>query len=717
MISESKTLSPMSLCCVLLVLGAAFTLPAAADPVPRILLAGDSWSALMQAFDTYQTVFPEYPGCESYRSIGFRTAVVGMRATEFTAPTMLSKVAEELAQYPTIDIVHLSLGGNDILYGTWRPTMTPAQQQALFDNVTAHIETVIDFILAQRPDIRIVLCGYTFANHASSGITMQQANQAILELEQTKRVMVQGKDRVFYVHNLGLMQYTYGIPQADPPIPPMSVPYPGGYPDYDPMPGGNILYGAPLEALVDGDIHLTPAGYAVLARRCMDEIYTEWLDYPKVFQVQLQQITDADAVFEVRFSEPVAGVEVSDFSPSIHLKSLDVISVTGSGDTYLVTVALDGAPGTVHLDVLDDDSIVDLNGAPLGGPGVGNGVFMYHGVFTYQDPPPLEEDDFDAFLSFLDIATAPYADMLNGFSFSPDQCDANGGFFGLDPVQIAGNGLLDSCEFGLIQACLRDNALDLSAYGGVTHAMVSAAWQNNLLQMREDLGGSGSLALSVLRGLDSILAAYFILGDTISSLLPPMLIFAASNYNEFPLDLTVPDRVNYVMMPNHMGLHGDADGDGFTNKQEYDFFMPIGGRVLYIQAALNPGITPQSDCYNSEGGAFLEGDSFCLVVPGPVAYGADFQWKKDGQPLQDHGPVRGSRWRTLHITSLRISDRGQYTCEYDDGAKVQRVFGPVDVEVVRAMPASNAAGLLVLIALLVSVMAIKLRRRPVPPSA
>ena len=686
--------------CLVLLSLLVFTVTAAGDPVPRILLAGDSWSALMQAFDTYQEVLPEFAGYENYRSIGFRTSVVGIQADEFIAPAMLATVAEELALYPTIDIVHLSLGGNDILYGRWLPSMSPEQQENLFNAITADIETAIDFILAQRPDIRVGLCGYSFADHNYVEVQPTQANQAITALERKKRAMVQSKQRVFYIHNLGLMQYTYGIPQADPPIPPHSVPYPGGYPEYDPMPGGNILYTAPAVALVDGDVHLTPDGYKVVARRCMDEFYAEWLSWPRVLEVQLLSTDAAQAVFQVRFSEAVSGVDASDFAPSLQTKALSVLSVSGSGDLYTAIVSLDGGPGTVHLDVLDDDTIRDLDNNPLGGPGTGNGLFSFNGTLSYQDPPPIEEDDFDAFLLYLDTASAPYTEQLNGFSFAPEVCDANGGFQMEPEIEIYGNGLLESCEFGLIQACLRDPDLDLRPFGGISHEVAFAAWQQNLTQMRTDLGGTDGLALSVLRGLDSILSAYFLLGDSVSRLLPSALVFAAVSYEEISLELTVPDPMNYRMLPRFFAFSGDADGDGFTNKEEYDYFMPLGGRDLYVRAALTPFITPESTCANTEGGVFSEGDMFCLVVPDPVSY-TTFQWMKDGQPLNDIGSIQGSRWRTLHIMSLSISDSGDYTCEYDDGSKSPRVFGPVHVEVIKTTPTATPGGLFVLLALFV----------------
>jgi len=623
---------------------------------------------------------------------------------------MLAKVADELALHPTIDIVHLSLGGNDILYGAWQPGMSPAEQQAVYDSITASIETAIDFILALRPDIRIGLCGYTFGDHQDGNLSPQQSNQAILGLERTKLAMVQRKSRVYYIHNLGLMQYTYGIPRAVPPIPPRSVPYPGGYPDYTPMPGGNPAYGAPEEALVDSNIHLTPAGYAIVARRCITEFYGAWLGWPHVFEVRLLDADAARALFQVRFSEPVTGVDGSDFAATMQPggEAAAVGSVGGTGDTYTVTVAVNGASGTPHLNVLDDDSIMDAGSNPLGGPGTGNGVFAHNGPLDYQDPPPLASDDFDAFLTFFQMATAPYAEVLNGFSFAPDLCDANGGFRGLKPVQIDGNGLLDSCEFGLISACLRDATLDFSASGGVTHARVAAAWQNNLDRMRGDLGGTGGLALSVLRGLDSILAGYFMLGDTQSALLPPLLVFAAANYNEFPLNLTVPDKGNYVLLPQWLGLNGDADGDGCTNAQEYQYFMPLGGRDLYLIAALDPTMKPGSQTVShSTGGTFNQGVPFSLGIPGSPNLSGGFQWRRNGQPLQNTNTLFGTRWCELRITRLGKEDGGLYDCVNAAG---ERIFGPVAVSV-NPVPAVSTAGLLALGLVAAAAGARRLRNR------
>ncbi len=677
--------------------------------IPRILMAGDSWSALPQAFGSFQTVLPEFAGLEHYRSVGFKTAIVGVSSSGYNQPAVLALVTEELAAYPTIDIVHLSLGGNSILYGgSWWPGMTPAQEQALHDHITGEIEDVIDHILAIRPDIRIGLCGYTFVDHQRDGATVQEMNEALVAMEQAKLALAQSNDRVFYLHQLGLMQYHFGVPESEPPIAPETLPYPGGYPDYLPMPGGDVAHNAPLEALVDDDIHLTQAGYTLLARRCVNELYGAWLSWPRAIEMVQLDAKGPEFTFQVTFTEAVTGVDPTDFSVSAvdGGKAPAVLSVAGSGAVYTVTVDLAGAAGSAQLSLIDDDSIVDLDGVPapnpLGGAGTGNGNFSHNGAFTYEEPLPPAEDDFDAALRFLDSATVPYADLLNGFRFAPEQCDANGGFGGIDPIQIDGNGLLDSYEFELIQACLRNATLDLSQTGGVTHEMLATAWANNLSQIQNDLGGEGGLAAVILPGMDTVLAGFMTLGDPVSSLLPVLLIAAAQAMDEFPVDVEIPVLANYVLLPDFLGLDGDADGDGFTNREEYDFFVPLGGRDYYVMAALDPSIVPGEGCQNHAGGSFPAGESFCLAVPGPADLSGGFQWKKNGAALTDAGLRSGSRWRELHILALRGTDAGAYTCEYNDGiTKAPAVFGPIEVTVSDPVPVAGAGGLVVVAGLLV----------------
>ena len=71
--------------------------------------------------------------------------------------------------------------------------------------------------------------------------------------------------------------------------------------------------------------------------------------------------------FTVTFSESVTGVDASDFSLTSTVTGASITSVSGSGTTYTVTVNTGTGDGTIRLDVVDDDSIVDGAGNPLGG--------------------------------------------------------------------------------------------------------------------------------------------------------------------------------------------------------------------------------------------------------------------------------------------------------------------------------------------------------------
>lgn len=130
--------------------------------VPRVLLVGDSWTGFMQAYKSFDDVFSsgDYPEFANYAQVGYRTAVMGVEAERYTDPDFALRIAEELSKYPTLDVVGVTLGGNDVL-GDLNPNQTPEQIQARIDEVVGYIGQVLDYILAQRADIRIALIGYS----------------------------------------------------------------------------------------------------------------------------------------------------------------------------------------------------------------------------------------------------------------------------------------------------------------------------------------------------------------------------------------------------------------------------------------------------------------------------------------------------------------------------------------------------------------------------
>ena len=84
--------------------------------------------------------------------------------------------------------------------------------------------------------------------------------------------------------------------------------------------------------------------------------------------------------FTVTFSEPVTGVDATDFVLVASGEGVNatISNVTGSGNTYSVVAVMaptSSAHGTLGLNLVDNDSIVDQSGIPLGAAGAGNGDF------------------------------------------------------------------------------------------------------------------------------------------------------------------------------------------------------------------------------------------------------------------------------------------------------------------------------------------------------
>lgn len=94
--------------------------------------------------------------------------------------------------------------------------------------------------------------------------------------------------------------------------------------------------------------------------------------------------------YSVNFSEPVSGVDASDFvfTTTGSLAGLSVSDVSGAGSLYTVMVQTETGDGTLRLDLVDNDSIMDAYSIPLGGLGLGNGNFTAGDAYTLDRTPP-----------------------------------------------------------------------------------------------------------------------------------------------------------------------------------------------------------------------------------------------------------------------------------------------------------------------------------------
>ncbi len=281
---------------------------------------------------------------------------------------------------------------------------------------------------------------------------------------------------------------------------------------------------------------------------------------------------------------------------------------------------------------------------------------------------------------------------------SPDTADLNGPFTVdlTNPanyiVAVQGNQMLDGAnELGLLAHILLDPDFN---NGVLTHAQVQAAWQHNLDRLRDwNIGTALAPALVPMApGLLEMLTGYVTLGDGdlssaeyrkvsgtgsfgfvagLFSLLNDALIGQLGSGFAHPL-LTKED---FVLLPE-LSADGDADGDGFTNRQEYAYFTPrscvLPGKsaasVDYVVAALNPGLCPGCaecpTCTATTESLFAVGGNACMAVPGTLPAATAFSWSKDGVGPLAEGRFAGSHCQRLSIVNLQLEDSGTYRCTY-----------------------------------------------------
>jgi LPXTG-site transpeptidase (sortase) family protein len=108
-----------------------------------------------------------------------------------------------------------------------------------------------------------------------------------------------------------------------------------------------------------------------------------------ILRVNPSPTNSQSVIYSVTFNKTVTGVDSADFSVfSSGLSGAAVTSVNGSGLNYSVAVDTGSGSGSLRLDLLDDDSIIDAQSVPLGGSGTGNGAYSAGEEYTIDRQPP-----------------------------------------------------------------------------------------------------------------------------------------------------------------------------------------------------------------------------------------------------------------------------------------------------------------------------------------
>ena len=114
---------------------------------------------------------------------------------------------------------------------------------------------------------------------------------------------------------------------------------------------------------------------------------------PAVTSITLADPTPNNAElvrFFVNFSEAVSGVDMSDFTLTAtgSISNYTILDAYAVGNAYAVTVYTGIGDGTLHLDLMDNDSILNATSTPLGGVGLGNGNFTSGDTYVINKNAP-----------------------------------------------------------------------------------------------------------------------------------------------------------------------------------------------------------------------------------------------------------------------------------------------------------------------------------------
>ncbi len=432
----------MGLAAVMLAFGAAAA-------TPRILYVGDSWTYypwVLQSPPALREALaqPEY-GLEDYEENG-DLALATTAAEAWNTSDYKGLITAKLEEYPTLDIIHLSLGGND-LNSRWELGDDAETTQELLEDILSDIRGVVKHCLRIRPNVRVVIVGYDYINitegfsynsnwqvtgydrgieeayalysaplplgNLEQVLAIQEAvNALFIALEAGKLELALDMDRVRYVHSFGLMQHYYGLGTVNIPhdrIPPETVPLPQGITEgYANFPNGYTDRYSPKVAMagqgVIDPLHLNADGYRILMRNAVEQAYVDWLgDSTPPEVVSIERAPDEEDApnpnpaaagwvsFIVRFSENVTGVDASDFVAVSDggIEGAFVGLAQGSGREYRVVASTGTGSGTITVDLTDDDSIYDAAWNPL--KGTRNGAFAGEQSYTVIDNAGLDQ--------------------------------------------------------------------------------------------------------------------------------------------------------------------------------------------------------------------------------------------------------------------------------------------------------------------------------------
>ncbi len=386
---------------------------------PRVLIVGDSWAQYMWDDGSYEDIFDKWghndklPLSRSLGSdpgpgyTGAEYAVSQSEASQWVDTAnypWIANMVAELQVNPTIDVVVLSIGGNDVLAGRpdggWYKDMdldAAGSEAAFFSRLHTDTFTIIDAAKAVRPDIDVLISSYDYPNFNvgfwcfvyacpkrddlsrdpnNDLITDAELNDMMVTVETQRIGWANSDPRILFDHSVGLLHHYFGDSVTGPGL----LPHPGQTPpDYLPFPGGNPLKPT-LRSLfrrpggIDADpIHLNHTGYQYKITN-----QTETLFFPRfrgpVSETFVSQGGTSDGWTDGT-TTGTGGISLGDngASPYYGLLSFDTSSIPDGSliteaSLYMIREASTGSNPFTSGDL--GSAVIDVVSGSFGAPGV-----------------------------------------------------------------------------------------------------------------------------------------------------------------------------------------------------------------------------------------------------------------------------------------------------------------------------------------------------------
>ncbi len=356
-----------------------------------------------------------------------------------------------------------------------------------------------------------------------------------------------------------------------------------------------------------------------------------------------QTSTNAGSVnYQVTFSEAVSGVDAADFTLSTNINGAMIESVSGTGNTYAVSVNTGNGDGTLRLDLTDNDSVTNSMGNPLSGPGLGNGNFTNGGTYTVDKSAP---DIISITRASVNPTNAAVVDFSVTFSEAVSGVDISD--FGLattigasiSNINGAGNVYLVSVSTGVGNDTIKldfidnDSVIDLA--GNTTNTgytsgeqysvdrsvpLVTSIVRANVNQTNTtsvDFTVSFSEAVNGVDGSDFSL--FTVNGAAINSVMGSGNIYTVSvstkpGNDTIRLDLMDDDSI-FDNAGNKLGDAGMGNGN-FTNGEAYTFSLGVPVATSILRASPNPTSAASVDFIVTFSEAVEGMDATDLIVTG-----------------------------------------------------------------------------------------------------